>query len=116
MKTGALRSALAAWRSEAGVRCRTDAGFTLVEMLAVMTLLGITAGVAAMSLALGAEKGETQVERLERARDSAARYGVAVTVPMDSSPVSDVLLVLPDGRVIGATSELMSDGAGKQAR
>ena len=89
------------------------AGFTLVEMMVVMTLLGVTAGIAAMSLGLGARGAETQAERLDRARDSSARHGISVTVPIDSSAVSDVLLVLPGGRVVGAESELMSDAPGK---
>lgn len=92
------------------------AGFTLVEMMVVMTLLGVAAGIAAMSLGLGARRAVTESERLDLARDSAARYGVPVTVSIDSSAVGDVLLALPDGRVIGAGSELMSDAPGGTPR
>lgn len=100
---------------DTGSRKAAPGGFTLVEMMVVMTLLAAAAGVAAMSLG-SARSVETQGQLLDWARDSAARYGIPVTAPLDSSPESAVLLVLPDGRMIGAGSELMSDAPDKPTR
>ena len=106
---GARRSALGARHSAAG-------GFTLVEMMVVMTLIGVVAGVAAMSLGVPDNDREPAEARLAMARDSAARHGIAVTVAVDSSADGGVLLVLPDGRLIGDGMELMTDATDNAAR
>lgn len=93
-----------------------SAGFTLIEMMIVMALVSVAAGIAAMTLGFTTRKPEGMIELLDRARDSAARHGIPVSVPVDSSPDGEVLLVLPDGRLIGAAVELMAEGPADAAR
>lgn len=74
------------------------AGMTLVEMLVVLTILGVLAAVVAPSFAERSGGAATRRESLDQARDSALAAGTAVEVPVGSS----VVRFLPDGRALGA--------------
>lgn len=72
-------------------------GFTLLELLVVLVILGVLAGVAGFSLA-AAPMGLTD-DPGSAARDSALRAGVPVR---DTSAVGEQLH-LPDGRTASAS-------------
>lgn len=93
------------------VRSRARAGFTLAEMLVVILILGLSAGVTVLSVA--ALKPPLQSDRarvVRNARAEAIQMGREVEVDADTSAAaSDVggedgrglIRFLPDGRAIG---------------
>jgi prepilin-type N-terminal cleavage/methylation domain-containing protein len=81
------------------------AGVTLVEMLVVILIIGLTAGVSAFSIsALHPPIEADQSRRLRQARAEAIRRGVAVLIITDSiggDRGRSAVRFEPDGRVIG---------------
>lgn len=75
-------------------------GVTLVELLIVLLVIGLTVGMSALAIGRIPRPVESQrVMTGRRARTTALRSGQAVTVADDSSAL---VRFLPDGRVIGA--------------
>lgn len=73
-------------------------GFTLVELLAVLAILGVGAGVAALALpSLQPPPGSDVLRTLETARATALRSGRAVVWRRDTVTVR----FLPDGSSSG---------------
>ena len=78
----------------AGCVVRGARGVTLVELLAVLTVLGLTLGVSGLALAsLRAPRESELVMELRQARADAIRAGAPRT--------SHQIRFLPDGRAIG---------------
>lgn len=73
---------------------------SLVEMLVVLVVMGIVAGVSAVAVGSLAAPPGVVADPLADARARAIRSGAAVRARGDSS--SAPVLFLPDGRVIGA--------------
>jgi prepilin-type N-terminal cleavage/methylation domain-containing protein len=96
MRLGAPRDV----RPRAVARLR---GVTLVELLVVIALLGLLAGVT--GLTLGAAKqvpsASAEVAAASSARRQALERGEPVTVTVNSGSVVRSLTALPDGSVIG---------------
>lgn len=96
------------WRAASRER-HNRAGFTLLEVVVVMALLGLILGVSAVALAsLGEPPDRMMTGLLVAARDSAIRTGtsisIRVTLPDTSenrAPRSTYFLFLPDGRGVG---------------
>jgi prepilin-type N-terminal cleavage/methylation domain-containing protein len=81
-------------------------GFTLAELLAALTVLGLGAGVAALALPTLRPTPEGAVLRsLAAARDSAIRTGIPVVWQRDSVRVR----FLPDGVSSGGRIALARD-------
>lgn len=82
------------------------AGVTLAELLVVLLILGLTAGVAGLSVAALRRPPESELgHKLRVARATAIRQGTAITVSFDSVESDwrgSLRRFLPDGRVIGA--------------
>jgi type II secretory pathway pseudopilin PulG len=77
---------------------KSMAGVTLVELLAVLLMLGLLLGVSGMALgSLSTPKESKRVRDLERARATAIRTGIASSVTLDSA----IVRFLPDGRALG---------------
>jgi Tfp pilus assembly protein FimT len=77
---------------------RPPAGTTLVELLVVLTVLGLLLGVSAMSLtSVRPQEAALIQDSLRAARATAIRSGRAVVVMRDTT----VLRFLPDGRIVG---------------
>jgi prepilin-type N-terminal cleavage/methylation domain-containing protein len=88
----------------AGGRTLGRAGFTLVEMLVVLAILGVLAGVSVSALpSLRASTTPLLVDRLAAARRSAISSGIAVTItapaPTTGEPRS--WRFYSDGRAVG---------------
>ncbi|PYO69944.1 MAG: hypothetical protein DMD69_01310 [Gemmatimonadetes bacterium] len=84
--------------SECGMR--NDRGVTLMELLAVLLILGLLVGVSGLALgALRSPRVAKSVRALEAARTKAIRTGNAALVRVDSVAVS----FLPDGSSSGGT-------------
>jgi prepilin-type N-terminal cleavage/methylation domain-containing protein len=85
--------------------CNPRAGVTLVELLVVLLIVGLTAGVAGMSVsALRPPPGDDLVRHLRRARATAIRQATPVRVTVEGPERGGpawVLRFLPDGRVLG---------------
>ncbi len=79
-------------------------GFTLVEMLVVLALLGVFVSVSTVSLMTVNTK--RQATELEQARIEAIRSGTPRT--------SQGVLFLPDGRAIGPGFDPLTGGARAQ--
>ena len=76
----------------------TQAGTTLVELLVVLVILGVIAGVVSLGL-LAATKPDATTDRLGRVRARVAEQGVSEFAADDSGRT---LLLLPDGEILGA--------------
>jgi prepilin-type N-terminal cleavage/methylation domain-containing protein len=79
-------------------------GVTLVEMIVVLTLMGVLAGIG--GLAFGSLRRPAQDPwraALARARETAADSGRVVRLQGDS--VHGPVLLLPDGRAVGAGAD-----------
>ena len=81
-------------------------GVTLVELLVVLVLLGVMAGVSAVAVgSLRPPAGWRQAQELARTRAEAIRTGRALTVTTESSAT---VRFLPDGRAIGQGVDLLT--------
>ena len=75
-------------------------GVTLVEMLVVLTLMGVLAGIGGLAFAsLKRPPEDPWRVALAGAREAAADSGRAVALPADSA--HGAVLLLPDGRAVG---------------
>src|SRR5437879_2647539 len=79
--------------------------FTLVEVIVVLTIMGVVLGISGLALAsLKAPREADQVRALREARSQAIRSGHPVSASAVCSllpaPCS-VVLFLPDGRAVG---------------
>ena len=79
---------------------RDRTGVTLIELIVVLAILGVTAGVVSLSFARRVPPRETLTSRLTAARDSALSSGrqVLLTIVTDSGLV--LIAANPDGRVM----------------
>ncbi|HSM17612.1 MAG TPA: prepilin-type N-terminal cleavage/methylation domain-containing protein [Gemmatimonadales bacterium] len=83
----------------------TNRGFTLVELIVMLALMGVLAGVSAFALGTLKPPAQTAlVAELIRTRSDALRMGVPVTAEVvwdsiDGRP--STIRFLPDGRAIG---------------
>jgi prepilin-type N-terminal cleavage/methylation domain-containing protein len=75
-------------------------GVTLVELLVVLTILGISAGVVALSLPGSIRSGTDLTGELLAAHLRAARTGEEQRVPAGAATWQAPVLLLPDGRII----------------
>lgn len=88
------------------------AGITLVEMIVVMLLLSLLAGISGLAIGRYRPGSEDALSTTARARDSAIRWGKAVRLSADSLRP---MLFLPDGRVVGGGFDPLT-GAPKRER
>lgn len=90
-------------------------GMTLVELLVVLVLLGLVAGISALGLGTLHEPGlavTSDAKRMSAARAEAIRTGQPVLLQRDSGgPV----LYLPEGRAVGGGVDPLT-GAPPDAR
>jgi prepilin-type N-terminal cleavage/methylation domain-containing protein len=73
---------------------------TLVELLVVLTILGISAGVVALSLPRSIRPGQSWDGELFRAHLRAAQSGERQRVTGRPGPWQAPAVILPDGRII----------------
>jgi len=93
-------------------------GFTLIEVMVVLVILGLIAGVAGAAIAGLREPRATAWIREARAtRDSAIRAGVAVSVTVslpgavgNHATRATRLVFLPDGRALGTGVDPLTGG------
>ncbi len=84
-------------------------GFTLVELIVVLAILGLMAGMSGLALAsLQAPRETSCVHALRTARDRAVTTGSAISLSVVScdsvsnrAPRTAHVLFLPDGRALG---------------
>lgn len=77
-------------------------GFTLVEVIVVIAILGITLGVSGLALAsLKAPRESEVVRQLRRSRENAILSGIPIHTVMNHAPRTTHVLFLPDGRAVG---------------
>jgi prepilin-type N-terminal cleavage/methylation domain-containing protein len=87
-------------------QCRIRAGFTLIELIVVIVLLGIIAGVGGVALVRSQPKARDSeplrhaAAHLASARREAIISGRSVTVTIDDTTGVFSATALPDGRVI----------------
>lgn len=75
-----------------------EAGFSLVELLVVVTILALAAAVAVQSIRLPRPDARPNAaELLETARRAAVRSGVPLLAPPETTPGGAPLVVFPDG-------------------
>ena len=87
---------------------RRNSGVTLLEILVVLVVITISAGLTVMAFRTQPAKQDTETALLARARREAIEGGKAVRVTGRSGPDSTTLrlyLALPDGRVIRAPGQ-----------
>ena len=83
-------------------------GFTLMELIVVLALMGILAGVAALSAAGSAPLRQRSALSSETARDSAIMDGEPRTATVaDTGGNLGHVTFLPDGRVVADTGVLI---------
>ncbi|MFL5560832.1 MAG: prepilin-type N-terminal cleavage/methylation domain-containing protein [Gemmatimonadaceae bacterium] len=93
-------------------------GFTLAELMVVITVLGVMAAVTGMALATRAPvpTADVTLARITAVRDSAVRSGqqAAVVVDVDSAPY--LVTAFPDGRVAADSRLGISQLSGRSNR
>jgi prepilin-type N-terminal cleavage/methylation domain-containing protein len=85
---------------------KRESGFTLLEVMVVLAILGVTLGVS--GLAFASLKTPRESERrhdLRRARSEAIETGRPVFTGGNHAPRTTHVLFLPDGRAIGASAD-----------
>ena len=90
----------------AATRSRLRRGLTLVELIVTLALIGVLAGVVGLTLhtARRLPSIDAPTARLLAARDSALRYGVAVTVTLTVDGHAVAGTAFPDGRVVAGSA------------
>ena len=84
------------------------AGFTLLEVMVVLAILGLTFGMSGLALGLlKAPREADRIRELRRARADAVRTGVPVRAVLNRSPLPAPLF-LPDGRALGPGVDLLT--------
>jgi prepilin-type N-terminal cleavage/methylation domain-containing protein len=79
-------------------------GFTLVELIVVLAIMGILAGIAAFAASNGTGTSRRVDEPAAACADSAAASGSRITLRVqDSAEGRSAVTCLPDGRVIRGT-------------
>jgi prepilin-type N-terminal cleavage/methylation domain-containing protein len=79
----------------------TRDGYTIIEVIVVLAILGLVLGISGLALASLKAPREAQLVRvLREARSQAIRSGRPVRAVFDHSPLPAPLF-LPDGRAIG---------------
>ena len=83
-------------------RLQRRPGVTLAELLVVLVVLGITAGVAGLTLHTARPIGTVDALQaaIQAARDSAVRTGRSVTVAVSAGGSTRPVTAYPDGRVV----------------
>ncbi len=77
-------------------------GFTLLEVIVVLAILGLTFGVSALAFtSLKFPRESDLVRELRHARSDAIRTGRPVVIDSNHAPRTTHVLFLPDGRAIG---------------
>jgi prepilin-type N-terminal cleavage/methylation domain-containing protein len=81
------------------------AGVTLIELIVVIAILGVIAGLTTVSLrAAGGTEAPALATRVAAARREAVRIGRAVELVVGGSEAPQVVRALPDGRVLADPS------------
>lgn len=76
-------------------------GFTLLEVIVVLAIVGLVAGISGLALvSLKAPRETEWVRRLNQARAEAIRSGRPIRIEGNHAPRTTYLF-LPDGRAIG---------------
>lgn len=91
-------------------------GYTLIEMIVVLAILGLMLGISGVALASLREPSRAAgIRALERARMDAIKTGIPVSVAVSlhdtgehNAPRTTHLLFLPDGRVVGAGMDILT--------
>ncbi len=80
---------------------RSKLGFTLLEVVVVLVILGLVLGISGLALAsLKAPRESERIRALRAARAEAIRTGRPVRTVTNHSPLPTPLF-LPDGRALG---------------
>ena len=97
-------------RRFAANHARARGGATLAELVVTLALIGLLAGIVGLTLhtARRLPSIDAPTARLLAARDSALRFGIAVTVALTMDGRAHVATALPDGQVV-ADSEFAVD-------
>jgi len=80
---------------------RPRAGSTLLELVVVLAVLGIVAGVVGLSFRGAGRRQETRATRISAARRQALERRHPVTLYLGAGDSLHVLTAFPDGRVVG---------------
>ena len=86
------------------MRLGKDRGFTLVELIVTMAVMGVTLTVSSLAIARGGLGRSDEDERsspYRLAQRSAVETGAPVVAWPDSAHVHHPVLYLPDGRPVG---------------
>ena len=88
-------------------------GFTLVELLVALTLLGLLAGLGGLALRSATDHvSPSAADRIAGARREAIAGGHMVALTLPDSLGGATALALPDGRVLLSDPELARDVIG----
>ena len=94
----------------------TGDGYTLIEMIVVLAILGLAAGMSGLALAsLKAPRESQLVRALREARSQAIRCGRPVRAVLDHS-LLPAPLFLPDGRALGPGVDALTGAPYDSAR
>ncbi len=89
---------------------RSPAGFTLVEVVVVLALLGLILGLSALSLAsLKSPPESAELRQLDSARRAAIVTGTPARTGMNHAPRTTYLF-LPDARALGPNIDPLTGG------
>lgn len=100
---------------------RPRAGVTLIELIVVIAIIGMSAGVTALALRRAAPVRGIDMARatVAAARDSALRSGRAVTVsirlPVQTGTTLAFATARPDGRVLADSALAIDPLTGKES-
>ena len=84
----------------AGSAARKRRGVTLLELLVVVTLLGVTASVAVLVMPARRVPPDDTPHRIANARAQALRTGRPVTVVLQLDSTYSIATAMPDGTVL----------------
>jgi prepilin-type N-terminal cleavage/methylation domain-containing protein len=91
----------------------TARGHTLVELLVVLAMLGVVAGIALLAFRPGSEAQPSDDPVVAKARQRALASGRPVTVSFARAGNAAVVTVLPDGRVVGDSASHLDPFTGR---